>query len=252
MVHPPGPSKTRKHCLLVIFCFVQFLDAFNFSAFSSALPRIQEDLKMSDGETTWIISAFQLTFASFLLLSGRLSDLYNPSMFDLILSLSIRHLNGFTEYTFVIATLGIGVLSVITGFLQSKIPFIICRALAGISEHLCINLLSKALITFVLVVGAMTIPSALTLLVKLFPEPYEQSQAIGTFGGSGGIGNGTSEHVSSPTFLIWSLSARSDDWCNIREMRILALDFLVPCHPFYPNCTQKCFLNPSSKIFCRR
>ncbi|PSR75588.1 hypothetical protein PHLCEN_2v9068 [Hermanssonia centrifuga] len=173
MVHSPGPSKTRKHCLLVIFCFVQFLDAFNFSALFSALPRIQEDLKMSDGETTWIISAFQLTFASFLLLSGRLSDLYNP------------------KYTFVIATLGIGVLSVITGFLQSKIPFIICRALAGISEHLylCINLLSKALITFVLIVGAMTIPSALTLLVKLFPEPYEQSQAIGTFGGSGGIGN---------------------------------------------------------------
>ncbi|THG93065.1 hypothetical protein EW026_g8063, partial [Hermanssonia centrifuga] len=121
-------------------------------ALFSALPRIQEDLKMSDGETTWIISAFQLTFASFLLLSGRLSDLYNP------------------KYTFVIATLGIGVLSVITGFLQSKIPFIICRALAGI-------------------MGAMTIPSALTLPVKLFPEPYEQSQAIGTFGGSGGIGN---------------------------------------------------------------
>lgn len=37
----------------------------------------------------------------------------------------------------------------------------------------------------------MTIPSALTLLVGIFPEPHEQAQAIGAFGGSGGVGNGT-------------------------------------------------------------
>lgn len=36
----------------------------------------------------------------------------------------------------------------------------------------------------------MTIPSALTLLVNLFPDPIEQAQAIGAFGGSGGVGNG--------------------------------------------------------------
>ena len=72
-------SKGKKYFLLVVFCFVQFLDAFNFSALFSALPHIQEDLHMNAGETTWIISAFQLTFASFLLLSGRLSDVTNPS-----------------------------------------------------------------------------------------------------------------------------------------------------------------------------
>ena len=61
-------SKAQKYFLLIIFCFVQFLDAFNFSALFAALPHIQEDLQMDSGETSWIISAFQLTFASFLLI----------------------------------------------------------------------------------------------------------------------------------------------------------------------------------------
>ncbi|EKM58356.1 uncharacterized protein PHACADRAFT_89746, partial [Phanerochaete carnosa HHB-10118-sp] len=101
----------------------------------------------------WIISAFQLTFASFLLLSGRLSDVANP------------------KHTFVIATAGIGCISIATGFLSSTIPFIAFRAMAG-------------------VMGAMTIPSALTLLVGIFPEPHEQARVIGAFGGSDGVGNG--------------------------------------------------------------
>ena len=38
-------------------------------------------------------------------------------------------------------------------------------------------------------VGSMTIPSALNLIVQLFPEPREQSLAIAIFGASGAIGN---------------------------------------------------------------
>lgn len=49
----------------------------------------------------------------------------------------------------------------------------------------------SARLTTTISVGAMTIPSALTLLVGIFPEPHEQAQAIGAFGGSGGVGNGT-------------------------------------------------------------
>lgn len=38
--------------------------------------------------------------------------------------------------------------------------------------------------------ASLTIPSALTLLVNLFPDPAEQARAIGVFGGCGAIGNG--------------------------------------------------------------
>ena len=91
--------------LLVIFCLAQFLDTVNNSSLYSAIPTLVKALHMSEAETTWIISAFQLTFASFLLIvssvfafaflglgyrkdvsslgrygqSGRISDVYNPS-----------------------------------------------------------------------------------------------------------------------------------------------------------------------------
>lgn len=74
-------SNARRYLLLLLFCLAQFLDAFNNSALFSALPELKETLGMNEGEATWLISAFQLTFASFLLISGRISDVYNPSTF---------------------------------------------------------------------------------------------------------------------------------------------------------------------------
>ena len=43
----------------------------------------------------------------------------------------------------------------------------------------------------------MTIPSALTLLVNVFPEPTEQARAIGVFGGCGAVGNGEKSYFCS-------------------------------------------------------
>ena len=106
---PQQYSTARRYLLLLIFCLAQFLDAFNNSALFSAIPVLVRDLDMSEAESTWIISAFQLTFASFLLIvsfnvlspgfarmgngankqlhmqSGRISDVYNPSEYPIIL-----------------------------------------------------------------------------------------------------------------------------------------------------------------------
>lgn len=76
----PSMSNARRIVLLVIFCLTQFIDAFSNTAIFSALPRLKEEMGMNEGEATWVVSAFGLTFASFLLVSGRISDLYNPSM----------------------------------------------------------------------------------------------------------------------------------------------------------------------------
>ncbi|KAH9939655.1 MFS general substrate transporter [Epithele typhae] len=145
-------SPARRYVLLLIFCLAQFLDAFNNSALFSAIPALVRDLGMTEAESTWIISAFQLTFASFLLISGRISDVYNPKL------------------AFIGGVAGLGVLSIGAGFVTSKIPLIVIRALSGIS-------------------ASLTIPSALTLLVHVFPEPTEQARAIGVFGGCGAVGN---------------------------------------------------------------
>lgn len=91
----------QKAVLLTVFCFAQFLDAFNNSSFFAAIPPIARDLNISNSDSVWLISAYQLTFAALLLSvslssilelrieftvvfyeqSGRLSDIYNPSTY---------------------------------------------------------------------------------------------------------------------------------------------------------------------------
>ncbi|KAG1895789.1 major facilitator superfamily domain-containing protein [Suillus fuscotomentosus] len=151
-------SLTRRLILLFMFCLAQFLDAFSNSALFSAIPVLEVSMGMTESQSTWIMSASQLTFVSFLLVSGRISDVYNPK-------------TGFVGGVF-----GFGVISLCAGFVDDTIPLIILRALTGIAS-------------------AMTIPSALALLVNVFPEPLEQARAIGIFGGCASV-------ASSLGFLI--------------------------------------------------
>jgi hypothetical protein len=60
-------STLRKLALLSMFTLAEFLDAFNNSALFPAIPVVAEQLKFETTETVWIISAYQLTFAAFLL-----------------------------------------------------------------------------------------------------------------------------------------------------------------------------------------
>ena len=60
-------STGRKSILLLIFCLAQFLDTFNISELYTALPTISAQLNMNGGESIWLISAYQLSLASCLL-----------------------------------------------------------------------------------------------------------------------------------------------------------------------------------------
>ncbi|OAX32395.1 MFS general substrate transporter, partial [Rhizopogon vinicolor AM-OR11-026] len=143
-------SPTRKLVLLIIFCLAQFLDGVNNTSLLSALPALDNSMGMTSSQSTWVISAFQLTFASFLLISGRISDVYDP------------------KTAFIGGVSGICVVSICSGFVDGKIPIIICRALCGIAS-------------------AMTIPSAFSLIINVFPDPLQQAKAIGIFGGCGAV-----------------------------------------------------------------
>lgn len=61
-------SSSRKAILLALFCISQFIDVFNNSALFSAIPEISRDLGVTPAQSTWVISATQLTFAAFLLI----------------------------------------------------------------------------------------------------------------------------------------------------------------------------------------
>ncbi|OJA15221.1 hypothetical protein AZE42_10235 [Rhizopogon vesiculosus] len=74
---PKGLSRTRRLVLLVIFCLVQFLDDFNDSALFSAIPAIDISMGMIESQSTWILTASQLTFASFLLIGNEWNSFFN-------------------------------------------------------------------------------------------------------------------------------------------------------------------------------
>ncbi|KAH7108479.1 MFS general substrate transporter [Auriculariales sp. MPI-PUGE-AT-0066] len=148
----PTYSALRKYTLLMIFCFSQFLDAFNVSALFSAIPIMSDQLQLSSSEAVWLVSAYQLSFAALLLSSGRISDIYNP------------------KFVFIGGASVLGIFSIAAGFVDNKIALFVLRAFSGIA-------------------AAMTIPSSLTLLIRLFPQPTEQARAIGVYGGSAALGN---------------------------------------------------------------
>lgn len=57
----------RKVVLLIFLCVAQFLDTYANSSLFAAIPPISVQLGISNANSVWLISGYQLTFASFLL-----------------------------------------------------------------------------------------------------------------------------------------------------------------------------------------
>ncbi|KAI0653606.1 MFS general substrate transporter [Cubamyces menziesii] len=149
---PQGVSNARRYVLFTTFCVANMLDAYNLNALFTALPALKRVFALGEADASWVMSAFELTYAAFLLISGRISDVYNP------------------KWPFVIGVFAFGILSLGAGFVQSGVGLIVIRAVCGIC-------------------AALSIPSSLALIVRLFPDPHEQSVAIALFGGVGALGN---------------------------------------------------------------
>src|SRR5215469_14289418 len=61
---------------LVLLCAVQFLDIADTAIVNVALPSIQRSLSFSQQNLQWVASGYILTYGGFLLLGGRLGDLF--------------------------------------------------------------------------------------------------------------------------------------------------------------------------------
>jgi MFS family permease len=68
--------RRNSNALLLIVCLGQFMTILDVSIVNVALPAIQDDLGFSDTGLQWVLNAYTLTFAGFLLLGGRASDLF--------------------------------------------------------------------------------------------------------------------------------------------------------------------------------
>ncbi|EJD00111.1 MFS general substrate transporter [Fomitiporia mediterranea MF3/22] len=144
-------SNVRRAILLAIFCLALFVDAFMTSAMIICLDSIGSDFNQSTSILSWVLTAYSLTFGSFLLLAGRISDIYHPKPV-------------FIAGFYLIGFLGIG-----AGFVKNIIGLIIIRAIQGIG-------------------AAMTIPSATAMLTATYPAPKAQGIALTLFAAAGTLG----------------------------------------------------------------
>ncbi|WP_051324766.1 MFS transporter [Candidatus Solirubrobacter pratensis] len=69
-------SERRRWLALGVVCLAQLMIVLDTTIVNVALPDIQRELDFTQGNLTWVINAFLVTFGSFLLLAGRLGDLF--------------------------------------------------------------------------------------------------------------------------------------------------------------------------------
>jgi EmrB/QacA subfamily drug resistance transporter len=148
-------STRARWMALVIVCLGDLMIVLDVTIVGVALPSIREDLGFTESSLAWIANAYLLTFGGFLLLAGRLGDLFGHKRLFLL---------GITLFT--LASLGCG-LATTQGLLVGA------RAVQGLG-------------------GAVVSAVALSLIVTLFTEPAERAKAMGVFGfvaaGGGTIG----------------------------------------------------------------
>ncbi|CAM5347590.1 MFS transporter [Streptomyces avidinii] len=146
---PPAPSDSRltgrTRLVLFVLCAAQFMVALDFSVLNVALPVLGEDLGLSRSALQWAITAFALPSGGFLLLFGRIADLYGRKR----LFLTGLALFGSAS---LLATLAWDPASFLTG-----------RALQGLG-------------------AAVIVPTGMSLLTTTFPEGPLRDKALGISG----------------------------------------------------------------------
>jgi EmrB/QacA subfamily drug resistance transporter len=145
----------RRWLALYVLCLGDLMIVLDTTIVNVALPSIRTDLGFSEASLAWVVNAYVLTFGGFLLLGGRLGDLFGHRRLFLI---------GITLFT---------AASLACGIATSQEFLVGARAAQGIG-------------------GAIVAAVALSLIMTLFTEPSERAKAMGVIGfvaaGGGSVG----------------------------------------------------------------
>ncbi len=114
----PTSAPGRRNWLLVVCCVAQFMVILDLSIVNVALPSIQSSLNFSATELQWVVDAYAIFFAGFLMLGGRAADYIGQ------------------RRTFVLALLLFALTSLAGGLSVDHQMLVVARALQGISGAL--------------------------------------------------------------------------------------------------------------------
>ncbi|MEG3626446.1 MFS transporter [Streptomyces poriticola] len=157
-----GPARTALRrtpptwLVVVLACAGQFLVILDVSVVNVALPSMRAGLDLGPHGLQWVVNAYAIAFAGFMLLGGRAGDLYGRKRMFLV---------GLGLFT--LASLG-------GGLAQEGWQLLVARAVQGLG-------------------AAVLSPSTLTLLTAAVPEGPARARAIGTWtavGAGGGAAGG--------------------------------------------------------------
>jgi EmrB/QacA subfamily drug resistance transporter len=137
--------------LLTVCCVAQFMVILDLSIVNVALPSIQSDLNFTPANLPWVVDAYAIVFAGFLMLAGRVSDRVGP------------------RRTLVVALLLFAVASLAGGAALNQDMLIAARSLQGFS-------------------GAMMAAASLAAITMSFPAGPQRFRAIALWGAMNGAG----------------------------------------------------------------
>jgi EmrB/QacA subfamily drug resistance transporter len=138
-----GP--TRAHWwILTVIAGAQLMVVLDSTIMIIALPSAQHALGFSNTDRQWVVTAYTLAFGGFLLLGGRISDMFGP------------------KRTLMTGVLGFALASAVGGAAQTTLMLIGARGLQGLF-------------------GALLAPSVLSLLTSTFTNPRERGRAFGIY-----------------------------------------------------------------------
>jgi EmrB/QacA subfamily drug resistance transporter len=140
---------------LYVLCGGTLMIVLDTTIVNVALPSIRTDLGFSQTSLAWVVNAYLLTYGGFLLLGGRLGDLFGHRRL---------FLTGISLFTLASAACGLA---------DSQALLVGARAVQGLG-------------------GAVASAVGLSLMMTLFTEPADRAKAMGVFGfvasGGGTIG----------------------------------------------------------------
>ncbi len=148
-------DERRKWLALYVLCLASLMIVLDVTIVGVALPSIKQDLGFSKTSLAWVVNGYLLTYGGFLLLGGRLGDLFgNRRLF----------LFGITLFTLA---------SLACGLATTQWFLVAARSVQGIG-------------------GAIASAVSLSLMMTIFTETGERAKAMGVFGfvasGGGSIG----------------------------------------------------------------
>ncbi|MCD9625085.1 MFS transporter [Rhabdothermincola salaria] len=137
-------ARRRRWLVLAVLSGCLALISLDNTIVNVALPRLQEDLGATQEELQWIVDGYSLLFAGSLLLAGSLGDRYGRRLALLV---------GLVVF---------GVFSLAATLAGDALVLTLCRAAMGVG-------------------GAFIMPSTLSVLTQVFPDPAERGRAIGVW-----------------------------------------------------------------------